>query len=185
MAGDAKPPGRSPEHYREYLKLLARLQIDPGLRGRIDPSDVVQQSLVKAHERMDQFRGGTEAELAAWLRRILATTLTDALRKHQRQGARVRSLEESLDASSARLEAWLAADQPSPSEQAMHHEQLARLAVALAGLPEDQRQAVELHHLHGASVAEIAARMGRTEPGVTGLLRRGLKRLRNALAESP
>src|SRR4051812_33589483 len=90
--------------YREYLRLLARLQIDPRLRGQLDPSDIVQQTLLKAHERFDQFRGRTDQELGAWLRAILARTLVDAVRKFGRQkGDRARSLADALEQSSLRL----------------------------------------------------------------------------------
>ena len=179
----AASPPRPVEDYRDYLHLLARLQLDPRLRGKVDPSDVVQLTLAKAHQNRAQYRGRTAAEQAGWLRRILANTLVDAARKHQRELAHGRSLEQAVDASSARLEAWLAADQSSPSELAARQEQLLGLARALARLPEDQRSAVEQHHLQGDAVAEIAARMGRTEAAVAGLLRRGLKRLRELLQE--
>jgi RNA polymerase sigma-70 factor (ECF subfamily) len=175
---------RPVEEYREYLHLLARLQLDPRLRGKLDPSDVVQQTLVKAHQNREQFRGQTDAEQAAWLRRILANTLIDAARKYQRELAHEQGLDRALDESSARLEAWLAAEQSSPSEVACRQEELLHLAGALARLPEDQRAAVELHHLRGASVAEIAGHLGRTEAAVAGLLRRGLQKLRELLGNS-
>jgi RNA polymerase sigma-70 factor (ECF subfamily) len=175
---------RPVEEYRDYLQLLARLQLDPRLRGKLDPSDVVQQTLVKAHLAREQFRGATAGELAGWLRRILANTLIDATRKFQRELDLEQHLEQQLSNSSARLEAWLAAEQSSPSEVAVRHEQLLRLATALTQLPEDQRAAVELHHLRDASVADIATQLGRTEASVAGLLRRGLKRLRELLTET-
>jgi RNA polymerase sigma-70 factor (ECF subfamily) len=172
------------DQYRDYLRLLARLQLDPRLQSKLDPSDVVQLTLVKAQQHLDQFRGKTEAELAAWLRRILANTLADAARKFQREVPLAPRLEESLHESSARLEGWLVAEQSSPSEQAMRQEHLLRLAQALGQLPEDQRVAVEFHYLKAGSVAEVAAHMGRSEAAVAGLLRRGLKKLRDLLQES-
>jgi RNA polymerase sigma-70 factor (ECF subfamily) len=172
------------ERCRDYLRLLARLQLDSRLQGKLDPSDVVQQTLLKAHEKMDQFRGQTEAELAGWLRTILANNLAEAARRFHaeaRDVAKERSLEARLNESSARLEACLQADQTSPSQRAMRHEQLIDLARALGDLPEDQRRAVELHHLKGHTVAEVGAQMGKSRAAVVGLLFRGLKALRRQL----
>ena len=122
---------------------------------------MVQQTLLKAHQNRDQFRGRTEAELAAWLRAILARDLADAARKFgPRRGGRERSLEAALEQSSARLEAWLAAEDTPPSRRAERQEQLLRLAEGLARLPDDQRIALELRHLRGLAVAEVARRDG-------------------------
>jgi RNA polymerase sigma-70 factor (ECF subfamily) len=176
-------PQRPLESYRDYLRLLARLQLDPRLRGKLDPSDVVQQTLIKAHQNAEQFRGQTEAERAAWLRRILANTLADAARKYRFEMARGLSLEQALHESSARLEAWLASSGESPSDQVDRQEQLLRLAEALGQLPDDQRQAIEKHHLQGSLLTDIARAMGRTEPAVAGLLRRGRKKLRELLED--
>jgi RNA polymerase sigma-70 factor (ECF subfamily) len=181
MTTKAETSERRWEDYREYLHLLARLQLDARLRGKLDASDVVQQTLIKAHENREQFRGQTAGEEAAWLRRILANTLIDAARKFQREVNLEQQLEKAVHESSARLEAWLAADQSSPSEVAVRHEQLLGLARALASLPEEQRLVVELHHLRDASVADIAAQLGRSEASVAGLLRRGLQKLREIL----
>jgi len=174
------------EAYRDYLRLLAGVQLDSRLRGKIDPSDVVQETLARAHENQGQFRGTTEAERAAWLRQILANELAAAVRRFhagKRDVGREQSLHAAVEQSSARLEALLAAKQTSPSECAVRQEELRRLAAALAGLPEDQRRAIELHHLHGLSVEETAATLGRSESAVGGLLRRGLKRLRELMRE--
>ena len=181
MARNDEAAGESLERCREYLRLMARIQFDPRLQGKLDPSDVVQQTLLKAHEKMDQFRGRSQAELTAWLRQILANNLAEASRRYGadiRNVARERSLEANLNESSARLEACLLANQSSPSQQAIRHEQLFELANALAALPDDQRRAVELHHLQGYSVAEVGEFMNRSRPAVVGLLFRGLKALR-------
>jgi RNA polymerase sigma-70 factor (ECF subfamily) len=174
------------ERYRAYLHLLARLRLDRRLQGKLDASDVVQQTLLQAHQALDGFRGHTEAEQAAWLRQILARNLAHAvrdLRRDKRDVARECSLEAALDESSARLEAWLAAEQSSPSEKACHNEQLLRLAEALTELPEDQREAVVLHYFQGCSLAEIGEQLGRSTGSVSGLVFRGLKLLRGLLHE--
>jgi len=172
------------ERYAQYLRLLARLQLDHRLAAKLDASDVVQQTLLQAHEHRDQFRGQSEAELIGWLRTILANTLAGAARRfatEARDLGRERSLQDSLNESSVRLESLLAVEQSSPSERVMRGEELVRLAEALAQLPDDQRQVVELHHLKGLPVAEVAEILERSKPAVMGLLFRGLKKMRALL----
>jgi RNA polymerase sigma-70 factor (ECF subfamily) len=168
------------EQFRSYLLLLARAQLAGA--AALDPSDLVQQTLLEAHQKRDQFRGKTDAERAGWLRRLLACTVADAwrtLHRDKRDMDRLRSPDES----SARLEQWLTADWSSPSESAAKHERIARLADALSRLPEGQREAVELRYFQGAPVADIARRLNRTPAAVAGLLKRGLHQLRNVLRE--
>lgn len=172
------------ERYRHYLKVLARIQIDRDLQHKVDDSDVVQETLLKACQALPQYRGSSERELRSWLRRILATTLADAIRPLWRQKRRVdreRSLEAAIDDSSNRLEDWLAADQSSPSEQCLSEERLRMLTEALDELPDDQREAVTRHHLQECSLDEVARQMDRSTPSVAGLIRRGLVALRRRL----
>jgi RNA polymerase sigma-70 factor (ECF subfamily) len=162
---------------------MARLQLDRGLRSVLDPSDVVQQTLLKAHAKWNQFRGRTDEELLAWLRTILARHLADLARKHspRRQG-RECSLEAALRGSSLRLEQWLTSHSTSAAGRAIRHEQLLRLTTVLAGLPDDQRTALELKHLREVPVSEISRIMGKSPAAVASLLYRGLKTLRALLA---
>jgi RNA polymerase sigma-70 factor (ECF subfamily) len=172
------------EHYRGYLVLLAKSLWHEEFQSRCDPSDLVQQALLEAHQKREDFKGQTPAELAGWLRAILAHTVADAVRalhRGRRDPRLEQSLEAALDGSSARLAACLAAEQSSPSDQAARAERLDRLADALAGLPADQQEAIVLHHLSGLSLGDTAQRMGRTVPAVAGLLRRGLHGLRGLL----
>ena len=184
MTDGSESSPRPLEQFADYLRLLARLQLDPQLRARLAPSDIVQQTLLIAHEKQGQFRGRTDAELAAWLRTILVNVLAQQMRRlRNHPPERARSLQRALDESSARLEGWLAAEQSSPSTQAARHEEQIRLADALARLPESQRLAVELHHLQGLPLSEIAAQLGRTKGAVAQLLFRGLTRLRELLSD--
>jgi RNA polymerase sigma-70 factor (ECF subfamily) len=184
MAFGARDDDRPLEGYRDYLLLLARARLGGRLRLKLDPSDVVQQTLLEAHRDRDQFRGG---DLAAWLRQVLARNIANAgrdLNRARRDPARERSLQAALDESSARLEAFLAADDSSPSLRARRNEQMLLLARALAALPDDQREAVALRHLHGLSLAQISDELGRTPAAVAGLLHRGLDRLRSLMPTS-
>lgn len=179
------PAARSElEHFRDYLGLLARLQLDPQLQAKVDLSGVVQQTLLEAYQAAGRFQEQSEPARAAWLRQILANNLKDEVRKFTtaaRDVAREHSIEAALEASSSRLELWLAADQSSPSEHAMSQEQLLGLANALTRLPDDQRRAVELHHLQGYPLADVAHVMDRSKGAVAALLLRGLKKLRQLM----
>jgi RNA polymerase sigma-70 factor (ECF subfamily) len=188
MASAAPPEEQTLDRFRDYLHLLARLHLDPLVRSKVDPSDLVQQTLLQAHQHREQFRGQSQAELGGWLRAILANNLAEAVRRfgrQQRDVALERSLEVELEASSSRLEGWLADKGSSPMEQAIRHEQLLHLATALAQLPLDQQKAVELHHLRGQTLSEVAKEMQRSKEAVAGLLFRGIKKLRQLLAENP
>jgi RNA polymerase sigma-70 factor (ECF subfamily) len=176
------------ERFQGYLVAIARLQVAarPWLAARLDADDLVQQTLLKAHAARDQFRGQSPAEMAAWLRQILTRTLANELRasgQARRDTAAERSLEAELDASSCRLDAWLAADQSSPSAPVHRQERAGALAAAVDALPPDQREVVLLKHCHGLALDDIAARTGKTVAAVAGLLRRGLARLRDLLDE--
>ena len=180
-------PRPEPEQFRSYLRLLARMQLPPKLAPKCDTSDVVQQTLMQAYHGLENFRGGTEREMAGWLRKILANNLAHLIRdfgRDKRDAGRELPLAKVLDASSARLEAWIAAEQSSPTERAERNDQLLRLAAALETLPEEQREAVELHYCHGWTLAQIAEHLGKTGPSVAGLVHRGVLRLRGVLQES-
>jgi RNA polymerase sigma-70 factor, ECF subfamily len=173
------------EPFREYLNLLARLQVGSKYRRKIDPSAVVNATLYAAHGRSGEFRDSDPAEIAAWLRQRLAYDLADAFRvlhRDKRDIDRERSLEQSFDNSDTRITRCLEAIQSSPSERAARHERSLRLASALARLPDAQRDAVELHHLQGRTISEVAEMMQRTNASVAGLLRRGLNQLREYLS---
>ena len=162
--------------HRAALGLLARVQMPAWLRPKLDPSDLVQQTLLEAHRERGRLEALPVPERAAYLRRCLSHNLIDAVRKFRPNQGEV-----GLQQSSARIELWLAADDSLPSERLAREELLQRMAETLAALPENQRLAVELKHLHGLAVREIASQIGCTESAVGGLLRRGVRELRKRL----
>lgn len=186
MNQTANASGPQVERFREYLCLLARAHLRPGRQCKIEVSDIVQQTLLDAYEQRGQFRGESDGELAAWLKQILVHNVADAVRggeRAKRDVRRERQLEAVIEDSFCRAEGWLAAHDPSPSQQAIRIEELLRLARGLARLPDDQREAVVMHHLQGWSLAQLGEHLGRSEAAVAGLLRRGLKKVRELMDE--
>jgi RNA polymerase sigma-70 factor, ECF subfamily len=178
-------PEWDPERYRPLLRLQARqLRLDPRLRRRFDSSDVVQETLTRACEELPGFVGTTEAEFIAWLQKILANRAIDLIRRERaarRDVALEQSIQDGLRDSSERLKDLLVGSTSSPSAQAARRELLLHLAEAIEQLPQDQREVVILRELQEASVAQIAAQLGRTEKSVAGLLRRGRRKLAEIL----
>ena len=171
----------APERYREYLHLLARMRLRGS--GRLDASDVVQQALLQAHRRREQFRGQSEGEWRGWLRQILAHVIADAFRDLPAE----RAILGGLDQSASRLGELLPSLESTPSRRMARRDQQLRLAEALAKLSPDERTAVELRYLVQPcwGLTEIARHLNRpTAKAVAGLLARGLKKLREQLADS-
>lgn len=170
--------------FRSYLRVLAGMQLDPMIKCRVDPSDIVQQTLLQAHRAADQFRGTSDAELAGWLRQILANELAHQLRDNRRAKrdvGREVSYQQSVEHSSLRLERLLVSDAPSPSDNVQKKERALHLADLLTELPEKQRESIELHYWHGWTLQQIAERQGCSKSAVAGAIGRGLKRLQSAL----
>jgi RNA polymerase sigma-70 factor (ECF subfamily) len=169
------------ELFRNYLRLLARTGIDTTLRGKADPSDLVQETMLKAAQHFDTFRGHSEAELAAWLRQILAQCLIHHARHYRassRRATRERSLTDLLDRSSIHLSA-LAAGRSSLSESLPRGRDAGViLAEAMAELSDDHREVITLRNLEQLEWAEVAARMGRSADAVRMLWLRALRQLR-------
>ena len=161
---------------------MARTGIDASLRGKADPSDLVQETLLKAHQHFDQFQGQTETELIAWLRRILTRNLADLVRRFKVGGARSVRREQSLDdlfgATSCAVFQLIAPNGHSPSQSAQRRELSIILADALAELVPDHREVVVLRSLEGRDWDDVARTMGRSSGAVRLLWARALRKLR-------
>jgi RNA polymerase sigma-70 factor, ECF subfamily len=171
--------------FRAYLRFLAEVEIDSRIRKKVDPSDIVQETLLKAVRSVDGLRGESDAEVAAWLRQILARKLANALRdlsRERRDYRREESLDAALERSSDRLRALFSAE-ATASKKFERHQVLLRVSEVLGSLPEDQRRAITYRHLQDMSLDDMARTMDRTPAAVAGLLRRGLKKLRDGLRD--
>jgi RNA polymerase sigma-70 factor, ECF subfamily len=184
-AGDESALGRLLESYSNYLSLLARVQIGRRIQGKIDAGDVVQETFLEIHRQFPRFRGTTEAEFTAWLRRILAGQLALTLRRFLGTKGRDVNLERDLgaqlDQSSQAMDGGFVAPTSTPSQHVSKREQAVLLANALDKLPPDYREVIILRHIETLPFADVAARMGRSEDSVQKLWVRALASLRRSM----
>jgi RNA polymerase sigma-70 factor (ECF subfamily) len=187
-AGSGRALGQLLEQHRNYLRLLARLQIGRYLQSKVDADDLVQDAFLEAHRNFGLFRGQSAAEFLAWLRQILAATLANLVRRYVGTKGRdvrlERDIAAGMDQSSRILDGGLVDSQSSPSQRAARSEQAVLLADTLAGLPEDYREVIMLRQLQGLPFAEVAQHMGRSEDSVQKLWVRALASLRRLLGSS-
>jgi RNA polymerase sigma-70 factor (ECF subfamily) len=175
------------DSHRNYLRLLAASCLHREMRGKADPSDVVQETLLKVHENFHQFRGTTELEWMAWLRRILVRNLTDfqkGFQRHRRNVARERSLESDVDRSSAMLRNMIPAVGPSPSQEAQRRESAALVADAIAELEPEDSEVIILRSLHELDWNAIGEKTGRSPDAARMLWARAMQRVGGLLKGS-
>ncbi len=173
------------DQYRNYLMVLASSQIEKRLRPRVSPSDVVQETMLRAHKNFGQFRGVTEPELLAWLRQILVNNLARfveqhvlAARRDVRREVSVQRLGAALEKSTIQLAALAPAHGNSPSMAVQQREEAVVLADRLALLPEDYREVLVLRNLQSLPFEEVASRIGRSVGATRMLWLRAIEKLR-------
>jgi RNA polymerase sigma-70 factor (ECF subfamily) len=189
-AGSNSGLGRLLTLYTNYLKLLVSTQLDPRIRTRVSPSDIVQEAFFEAHRDFAQFHGQSTAEFVAWLRKIVVHNILRVVEQHvqaeKRDVRREISLEEvgrKLEQSTVRLDTLLAAQVETPSGCAVKREREIRLADALGALEPDYRDVIVLRHIEALPFDEVAVRMHRSSGAVRMLWLRALKKLRESLSE--
>jgi RNA polymerase sigma-70 factor (ECF subfamily) len=174
------------QQYRNYLTILASTQIDKRLLPRVSPSDVVQETMLRAQKNFLQFRGESEQELLAWLRQILVNNLATFVEQHMIAARRDLRKEVSMDQIGAALEksnvhlAALLADRGNtPSVVVQRREDAVVLADRLAQLSPDYREVLMLRNLQQLSFEEIAQRLGRSVGATRMLWLRAIDKLRS------
>ncbi|OYP39220.1 RNA polymerase factor sigma-70 [Rhodopirellula sp. MGV] len=189
-AADLGPLGDLLQLYRNYLTVLATTQLDQRLRRRMNPSDLVQETMLAAHRDFISFRGSSEPELLCWLRQILMNCLRDAIDLHFNAQKRDLRREISIEAVSAQLDesvgqfANVLADRgPSPSEPTRRRERAVELADQLAKLRPEYRDVIVLRNLQGLSFNEIAERLDRRAGTVRMLWLRAMDKFKQTCSE--
>jgi RNA polymerase sigma-70 factor (ECF subfamily) len=184
-SGDREARNELFEKCRAYVSIVARAQVGSWLQAKVDHSDLVQQTLLEAHRGLDQFRGTTDGEWLAWLRRIVHHNAADFVRRYGMAQRRRAGREVSLDAPSNADSSGPARD-PSdpgqtPSQIVLRSEEQMEISRAVAQLPPDYQEIIILRNLERLPFDEIAERMGRSRPAVQMLWMRALKKLHESL----
>lgn len=181
--GGPQAVGRLLERCRAYLLLVANREVDSDIRQKVAASDLVQESLAEAWQAFDRFSGQTEAELLAWLRRILLNNVANATNKHRRTAKRDLSREVSLDDSRwpHGLDGQIPAADPSPSASAAAGEEQQRLFQAMDRVPAHYAQVIRLRNFDYLPFAEIADEMQLSADATRKLWERAVERLAQEL----
>jgi RNA polymerase sigma-70 factor (ECF subfamily) len=182
-AGDPDGLNRLYEASRPWLAVLARARLERYLRARVDTSDLVQQTLLEAYRDFAGFGGRTEGEWLAWLRQILLRNAADYVRRFRAAKRAATEIPLRGEGEGPPLEQAITAAGPSPSQQAVCHEESLRLAQSLTLLPEDYQEVIQLRHFQRLAFDEVARRMQRSRPAVQMLWLRALRRLKEVLDE--
>jgi RNA polymerase sigma-70 factor (ECF subfamily) len=171
---------------REQLSRHLAGRVPRDLRQCFDVDDIVQETHIKVFQRIDGLRNVHTRSFYRWVAAIALSRLRNAIRHHRaarRGGAAgtIGQLQGREDSAVALLDT-MAGPGETPSRTVGRREIVAAVDRALAALPEHYRQALWLVHIEGLPVREVADRMGRSERGIHGLCRRGLKQMRDTLA---
>jgi RNA polymerase sigma-70 factor (ECF subfamily) len=179
-AGDQAALGALLGKYRGHLWQLAEKLLDDRAAGRIDASDVVQQTCLSVHKQIADFDGKDPAQFAAWLRQIHERNVRNAVRDQLRAGKRDISREERLADRDVH-----AAGQTTASQHVVRNEESERLAKAIAQLPDDEQEALRRRYLEGQSLAEVGSAMGLTKDALVWLMKRAMKNVKRILGDEP
>ena len=175
------------EQYRRYLRFLARTHLAERYQNRIDPSDIVQQTLLRAYEKREQYRGTSRDEKLGWLRKILVRTIQRAVRNLHAQCRDIKRelpiRQHDVEQSSMRLSGFLVSPAPEPSKLVSQQETVVAIADAIESLTDMQRQVILLKYWHHCTFNDIAARLQISVPAAAGIYYRAKKKLKSLLVE--
>jgi RNA polymerase sigma-70 factor (ECF subfamily) len=183
------------ERHRPALRRMIGLRLDQAVSRRLDASDVVQDVLLKANQRLAEYLRNPTMPFHLWLRQIAHDHVLDAHRRHRQAAKRTLDRERPLaiaaaggdyeDRSSLDLAAQLRDPAPTPAAEAVRRELQGRFQAALGQLDDDDREIILLRHFERLSNSEAAQSLGLSEAAAGMRHLRALRRLRAILGESP
>lgn len=179
------------QKHRPRLKQMVAARMDPRIRARVDPSDVIQETFAVAVERLPQYLAEEPIPFYPWLRRIAWQKLVQMHEHHLEAGKRSVRRERRRDwrlsdQSTMRLELLLVSGGTSPSRAANRHEIRERVRTALDGLDEQDREVLLQRYLEQMTVKEIAAASGLSEATIHMRHLRALQKIKSDLeGDSP
>ena len=186
QSGDDQARNELFETCRAYIGFLARSHVESWIQAKVDASDLVQQTLMEAHQGFDGFGGSTEGEWLAWLKQILRHNATDFVRRFGTAKRRAR-LEVALSGFSQSAQSHapreLSGNVETPSAIVSRREQEVEMANALATLPPDYQEVIVLRNLQRLPFDEIAEQMNRSRPAAQMLWMRALKKLQERMTK--
>jgi RNA polymerase sigma-70 factor (ECF subfamily) len=191
MDGDSRAWDELLARYRDRLRRMIALRLDQRLKGRVDPSDVIQDASLDAVRRLSEYAGNPQVSFYVWLRFLTMQRLIEQQRRHLGAKARDAGREISLyqgalpEATSAALAAHLLGRQSSPSEAAIRAERRIRLQEALNSLDPIDREILALRHYEQLSNSDVAHVLQIDKSAASKRYARALIRLKQILAELP
>jgi RNA polymerase sigma-70 factor (ECF subfamily) len=178
------------DRHRQSLRQMVQLRMDRILSQRVDASDIVQDVLLEASQRLEDFIKEARMPFHLWLRQLAKDQLIDMHRRHRLAQRRSLDREQSLtrpagqDHSSLDLAAQLKDQELTPAAAALRKEFQQRFYVALEQLEDDDRELILMRHVEQLSNSDIAQALGLSQPAAGMRHLRALRRLREILGES-
>jgi RNA polymerase sigma-70 factor, ECF subfamily len=186
-AGDAGAVDRLLTEFREPLRRVIDMRLDPAIARRVDASDIVQDVLIEANQRLTEYLKKPDMPFHLWLRHLAQDRIIDTHRRHRLAQRRSIDKEQPInrpvwaDESSVSLVAQLIDTEATPATEAIRHELERRLTAALDELSEDDRDIILMRHHESLSNQEVAAALDLTEAAASMRYLRALRRLREVL----
>jgi RNA polymerase sigma-70 factor, ECF subfamily len=188
--GDREAVNRLMERHRAALRRLVQLRLDPKIQRRVDVSDVVQDALLDANRRLQDYLANPVMPFHLWLRNIARDRIIDSHRRHRASARRSVDREQRLaipaagDRSTMDLAAQLCDPERTPAAEATMRELARRFHDALEDLEEADREVVVMRHFEQLSNQEVAQALGLTQPAASMRYLRAIRRLRELLGEA-